>query len=229
MIKAVIIDDEPKAIELLQGYIDKVPFISCSNSFRNPIEALVYLEEYTVDLIFLDINMPQLSGMSLLKTLKNPPEIILTTAYSEYAVESYEYKVTDYLLKPIAFDRFLKAVLKLKGIDNTEKKSKNPKDTIFIKSGHQQYKINPSDILYLQKDGNYITYYTSNKTILARQSTKEALEILGDRFVQIHKSTIVNLDHITSFDTTSVIINTTKLSIGQSYKVTLMNILTTEK
>ncbi len=228
MIKAVIIEDEPKAIELLQGYIEKIPFLHCINSFRNPIEALVYLEEHAVDLIFLDINMPQLSGMSLLKTLKNPPEIILTTAYSEYAVESYEYKVTDYLLKPIAFDRFLKAVLKLKETDNTEKKSKSSRGSIYIKSGHQQYKVNPNDILYLQKDGNYITYYTSGKNILARQSAKEALEILGNRFVQIHKSTIVNLDHIASFDTTSVIINTTKLSIGQSYKVTLMNVLTSE-
>ncbi|WP_299442965.1 LytTR family DNA-binding domain-containing protein [uncultured Aquimarina sp.] len=222
MISSVIIDDEPNAIELLKGYIEKLPFISCIHSFRNPIEALVYLKENPVDLLFLDINMPQLSGISFMKTLEKPPKIILTTAYSEYAVESYEYQVADYLLKPISFERFLKSLLKIQNnIEKPEPEEKND-DLIYVKSGQQQHKTNLKDILYLQKDGNYISYITKHKTILARQSIKEALQELGDRFIQIHKSTIINLDHITAFDSNSITIQNAKLAIGQSYKVMLM-------
>ncbi|MDH7447133.1 LytR/AlgR family response regulator transcription factor [Aquimarina sp. 2201CG14-23] len=222
MISSVIIDDEPNAIELLKGYIEKLPFIACVHSFRNPIEALVYLKENTVDLIFLDINMPQLSGISFLKTLEKPPKIILTTAYAEYAVESYEYQVADYLLKPISFERFLKALLKIQQVIEQPEGLKKINTTVYVKSGQQQYKTDLKDILYLQKDGNYITYYTSNRTILARQSIKDALLELGDRFIQVHKSTIINLDHITAFDTNSITIQQTKLSVGQSYKLLLM-------
>ncbi|MHA7057694.1 LytR/AlgR family response regulator transcription factor [Aquimarina sp. M1] len=225
MISSVIIDDEPNAIELLKGYIEKLPFISCVESFRNPIEALIYLKESTVDLIFLDINMPQLSGISFIKTLENSPHIILTTAYSEYAVESYEYQVADYLLKPISFERFLKALLKIQHtIESTISKEEN-NSIIYIKSGQQQYKTTLQDVLYLQKDGNYISYITTGKTILARQSIKEALLVLGNRFIQIHKSTIINLDHVSAFDSQAITIKNHKLSIGQSYKVRLMKLL----
>ncbi|WP_106793344.1 LytTR family DNA-binding domain-containing protein [Aquimarina sp. Aq78] len=223
MITAVIIDDEPNAIELLQGYIKKLSFVECIRSFRNPIEALVFLKECDVDLIFLDINMPQLSGISFIKTLENPPKIILTTAYSEYAVESYEYQVTDYLLKPISFERFLKAVLKIKDTIEEPEPQKIANGIIYIKSGQQQFKTNIDDILYLQKDGNYISYITKDKNILARQSIKNALDELGKGFIQIHKSTIINVSHISAFDSNSVTINSTKLSIGQSYKVAFQN------
>ncbi len=222
MISAIIIDDEPNAIELLKGYIEKVPFMTCTQSFRNPIEALVYLKENSADLLFLDINMPQLSGISFIKTLEKSPKIILTTAYSEYAVESYEYQVADYLLKPISFDRFFKAVVKIQDTIAKPKSIAKNDPVIYVKSGQQQHKTSLHDILYLQKDGNYISYITKNKTILARQSVKEALQELGDRFVQIHKSTIVNLDHISAFDSHSIIVNDTNLTIGQSYKVILM-------
>ncbi|WP_109852199.1 LytTR family DNA-binding domain-containing protein [Aquimarina sp. AU58] len=223
MITTVIIDDEPNAIELLQGYIKKLSFVECIRSFRNPIEALVFLKECDVDLIFLDINMPQLSGISFIKTLENPPKIILTTAYSEYAVESYEYQVADYLLKPISFERFLKAILKIKDTIEEPKSEEVANGIIYIKSGQQQFKTNIDDILYLQKDGNYISYITKDKNILARQSIKNALDELGKGFIQIHKSTIINVSHISAFDSNSVTINGTKLSIGQSYKVAFQN------
>ena len=220
MIRTVIIDDEPNAIELLQGYLHKIPFAECIHSFRDPIEALLFINEEDIDLLLLDINMPQLSGISLLKTLENPPKIIFTTAYTEYAVESYEYKVTDYLLKPISFERFLKAMLKVKEDHlKFEIKEDQKENVVFIKSGQQQHKIVLNHILYLQKDGNYITYMLHDKKILARQSTKEALENLSSRFIQIHKSIIVHLDKIQSFDSSSVIINNHKLPIGQSYKL----------
>ena len=226
MIKAVVIDDEPNAIELIKGYINKIPFIECTESFRDPVQAIIYLKEHQVDLIFLDINMPHLSGISLLKTLKNPPRIILTTAYAEYAVESYEYQVTDYLLKPISFERFLKAILKIKSEYVSENTSiENSENFVFVKSGQQQYKLKIEDILYLQKEGNYITYFLKDKKILARQSIKEALNGLNHKFIQIHKSTIINLVHISFFDSSSVTIQDVKLSIGQSYKVTLMELL----
>ncbi len=216
MLKAIIIDDEPHAIDLLQGYIEKVSFLTCIKSFRNPIEALVYLQDHSCDVLFLDINMPQLSGMALLKTLQNPPKVILTTAYSEYAVESYELNTVDYLLKPISFDRFLKAALKLE----QPKEESTPKQSpsIFVKSGYQQHKVALDELLYLEKDGNYISYITKKGAILARQSVQEALDTVGQRFIQVHKSIIVNEDLITSYDSTHVYIDHKKLPMGKSFK-----------
>ncbi|RZS93377.1 LytR/AlgR family response regulator transcription factor [Aquimarina brevivitae] len=220
MIRAIIIEDEPNAIELLQRYIAKIPFIECIQSFRNPVEALAFLQTKSVDLIFLDINMPQLSGISFLQTLKNPPHIILTTAYAEYAVQSYEYQVTDYLLKPIAFERFLKAVVQLnENIPSaTVIKENQSSKELFIKSGAKQVKLNKDAIVYLAKDGNYITYYTEEKKVLARESIQEALEHLGSDFIQIHKSTIVNLNRIESYETSHINTSLGKLAIGPSYR-----------
>ena len=216
----IIIDDEHHAIELLKGYVNRVPFLNCIATFRNPITALSYLNHQSVDLIFLDINMPELSGLAFLKTLQAPPTVILTTAYSEYAVESYEYQVADYLLKPIAFERFLKAVTQVQQRTQLISSDKTPqKDQyIYIKDGYDNIKIRLNDILYLKKDGNYITYYTAQKSIISRQTIQQALDVLGEDFMQIHKSFIVNLQKIEAFSAQSVSILGNRLPIGLSFK-----------
>ena len=225
MIKVIIIDDEHHAIDLLQGYVDRIPFLTAIASFRNPLHAISFLQINPVDLIFLDINMPQLSGISFLKTVHERPHVILTTAYSEYAVESYEYEVTDYLLKPIAFERFLSAAMKVQKAIHTKasnlKREEPTEKVIIIKNGYEQIRVNMNEILYLKKEGNYITYHTTNKTVLSRQTIQQALEGLDSHFIQIHKSFIANLRKIDAIATNTVRIAAIKLPIGQSFKALL--------
>ena len=223
MIKSIIIEDEYNAIELLKGYIDKVPFLECLESFRNPIEAISFLQNNQVDLIFLDINMPELSGISFLKAVKQRPAVILTTAYSEYAVESYEYDVQDYLLKPISFERFLRSVTKIETDkkDSSENDSVSQPEYIYVKDGYENIRVSVDDILYLEKDGNYITYHIPEHKLLSRQTIQQALEGLGENFIQIHKSYIINLKKIESFSTSSVRINDKNLPVGLSFRARL--------
>lgn len=221
MINAIVIDDEFKAIGLLENYIERIPFLTLAKSFRNPLEAITYLQTKTVDLIFLDINMQELSGISFLKTLKNRPNVILTTAYTEYALESYEYNVLDYLLKPISFERFLKAVTKISPESNNPTKAIKASKSIFIKDGYKKVKLFLDDILYLKKEGNYIFYYTENQKIMARQTTQQALDSLDENFLQIHKSFIANCSKIETYQSNSLTIGRNTLPVGQSFKLLL--------
>src|SRR5580658_869777 len=162
MMTCIAIDDEPKALEVIERYCQKISLASLIATFREPLKAIEFLNREKADLIFLDINMPDISGMQLLQTLSPRPLIIFTTAYSQYAVESYNLNAIDYLLKPITFERFLAAVNKALDLSLLKNKtgSKNAgSDTVFIKSGPQTYQVKINDILYLQKDGNYITVY----------------------------------------------------------------------
>lgn len=215
MISCIIVDDEPKAIELLETYVERTPSLICEATFRNPVEALTYLGKHKVDLVLLDINMPLLSGISFLKTMQQNTEVILTTAYSEYAVESYEYKVLDYLLKPITFDRFFKAVSKVSERDIPEDKPNH----IYIKDGYKNVKLALDDILYLEKQSNYIVYYTADKKVMSRQTVAEALSIVGDSFGQTHKSYVVNYNQVESFDHTSIHVKGHSIPVGRSYKM----------
>lgn len=178
MLKTIVIDDEPKAIEILTGFIQRISFMELQKTFRDPVDAIEHIRHHRCNLLLLDINMPNLSGVELVKSLHHKPEIIFTTAHSEYAVESYEYGAVDYLLKPIKFDRFLKAVTraynKLEGatesIERSAEKGPSAGTSIFVKSGPQTYKVSTDDILYLEKDGNYLIFHTKGKKILSRQS-----------------------------------------------------------
>ena len=222
MINTVIIDDEAKAIALLEGYINRVPQLHCLKSFRNPLEALVFVQKNNVDLILLDINMPKLSGISFAKIANDKAKIIFTTAYSEYAVESYNLNAIDYLLKPISFERFLKAISKIL-YNNKNTINKTDQKFISIKSGYVLHRVNLANILFLEKEANYITYHLTNKKILARESIEEALQKLSNNFLQIHKSYIVAIDKIESIDANQIIIKTYKLPIGKTYKQNLIN------
>lgn len=231
MLNCIIIDDEPLAIEILKDYIEKIPFMELLHSFRNPLKALEYLKENKIDLIFLDINMPDLTGMQFLNSLIHHPMVIFTTAYSEYAVESYEYDAVDYLLKPIEFVRFIKAtnraleqfmLIEKESLSNDGKKETNrllKNDQFLIKSGTDLHKININDILYIQGAGNYCLFFTAKKKIMSLISLNELLKILpSSLFTRIHKSYIINLDHIDVIEKDQVNILDRLIPIGDKYK-----------
>jgi two-component system LytT family response regulator len=212
---AIIIDDEPKAIELLKNYLQHFNSIKLVNTFRTGMKALEYLSNNNVDIIFLDINMPHLSGISLSKIINRKTKIIFTTAYPEYAVESYEINAVDYLLKPISFERFTKAVNK--ALSNLPELQTEREDKFLIKSGYEIHNIKVEEILYLKKDGNYIIYVLENKKIIARESTSEALSRLPEQFLQVHKSYIINTNRVDVIHRDEVKINNISITVGASF------------
>ncbi len=220
--KCLVIDDEPKAVEILSDYIEKVPNLHCAGTFRDPLKALNYIQNNPVDLLFLDINMPDLSGIQFLNTLEYHPLVVFTTAYSEYALDSYDYDAVDYLLKPIEFDRFLKAVNKAIRRYKEKKKGKAPlradSGYVFIKSGTDYHKLDTHNILYIRGTGNYLTFVTVKKEILTLLTMKEALEILPPQFKRIHRSYIINLDHVDLIGTEDVKIKDEHIPIGDHYR-----------
>ncbi|WP_350292565.1 LytTR family DNA-binding domain-containing protein [uncultured Croceitalea sp.] len=232
-LKCVIVDDEPRAIELLKDYVDQVPFLFLDSTFRNPVEALMHVKTTNVDLIFLDINMPNLSGIQLKQTLGDNTMVIFCTAYSDFAVESYNLNAVDYLLKPIDFDRFVKGAMK--AFDFSQKnndvyRSQNlnetlntsPKDTIFVKTGSALTKVTISDIELIEGSGNYVTIYLiKHGKVLALSSLKEMeSELANQNFIRVHKSYIINLEHIFQVSSTHIKLKkyTQKIPIGSSYR-----------
>jgi len=231
MITAIAVDDEPKALELIQLHSNKISSLELKACFRDALDAIRWIQQNKVDLIFLDINMPNLSGLKFRSIIGEQPLIIFTTAYSEYAVESYAQDALDYLLKPIAFDRFLKAVIKAE----TRLKSRQPinlKDSssedqsLYIKSGTKLHRLNLQDILYLEKDGNYIQFFTSEKRVLSRLNMSQALEILPPSlFLRVHKSYIIAIRHIDVVEQGQVLIAGKRIPVAKTYRDDLMNTL----
>jgi DNA-binding LytR/AlgR family response regulator len=232
MISCVIIDDESKAIDVLKRYIEKVPFLELKNSFRDPLLALDYLQKEKVQLIFLDINLPHVSGIDLFKALLHEPLLIFTTAYSEFAVESYEMRAIDYLLKPILFDRFLKSVIKannhfLSKSHNLETTERLEKEELYLKSGSKIHKIKVADIFYIEKDGNYLVFHTKGGKILVRKNMNQVFHIVNkEAFVRIHKSFVIALRHIKVIHGHKVVlVNDQSFPIGIAYKESLMSMI----
>jgi DNA-binding LytR/AlgR family response regulator len=215
MMTCVIIDDEPKAIDLLKLYCGRLSDIEVAASFRDPVEALQYLNTNKVDIIFLDINMPKVNGLALAKILGEGAPIVFTTAYAEHAVESYDLGAVDYLLKPISFDRFFKCVEKFKSDLST---TNHNDQFISVKSGSIIHRLKPMDILYLEKDGNYCYYYTKDQKIMARKSVTEALSKLPATFIQIHKSIIINTQQVSQFSSDQVVIHSKSLPVSETYR-----------
>ena len=222
MMNCIAIDDEPKALEVIERYCQKIDFICLKASFREPVKAIEYLNQEKIDLVFLDINMPDINGLQLIATLALKPMIIFTTAYSNYAVESYDLNAIDYLLKPITFERFLAAANKAHTLfmmkNKTGVKNETP-ETVFIKSGSQTHHLKISDILYLEKDGNYITIFLKDKRILIRENMTDIFDIVPqEEFVRVHKSFVVAIRHITMIEVHQLIINNEKIPIGSTYR-----------
>jgi len=189
MMTCIAIDDEPKALEVIERYCQKISLVSLKATFREPLKAIEFLSRERVDLIFLDINMPDISGMQLLQTLSPRPLIIFTTAYSQYAVESYELDALDYLLKPITFERFFMAINKAAATLSSKNTPGMDEDAaVFIKSGPQTYRVKVSEILYLEKNGNYITVHLKDGNILIRENMGDIFDLVpAADFIRVHK------------------------------------------
>ncbi len=220
MITCIAIDDEPKALEVIERYCRKTSLVDLRATFREPVKAIEFLNREQVDLIFLDINMPDINGMQLVQTLSPRPMIIFTTAYSHYAVESYDLNALDYLLKPITFERFLTAINKAAGAPPLKSNTGSEDEpTVFIKSGPQTYQVKIADILYLEKDGNYITVYLKDKKILIRENMGDIFDLVPQAdFVRVHKSYVVAVKHITMIEVHQLSISGTKIPIGSTYR-----------
>lgn len=210
---AIAIDDEPQALEVLRRLSEKIPFLDLKQTFTDALEALDYLQQNPVDLVFLDIKMPDISGLDWAKGLSVRPLIIFTTAYQEYAAESYELEAVDYLVKPIAFNRFLKAVNRAAQLNQQQL----PTFT-FVKSGHQYVRINFDELSYLQGASNYVDFFLKNKKITVRMKLTDAAQLLPENFIQIHRSNLVNLAHVELVEHNHVVVLGERLSIGQAYK-----------
>ncbi|HMJ68192.1 MAG TPA: LytTR family DNA-binding domain-containing protein [Cyclobacteriaceae bacterium] len=226
--KCIIIDDEPLAIEILESYVARIDELELTGTFRNAIAAFSFIQQNPVDLIFLDIEMPKLSGIEFLKTLKNPPKVIITTAYRDYAIEGFELEVIDYLLKPIPFERFLKSVGKvLARIETPAQPQVSAQDSfIYFKVDKKMVKTRIADILYIESIKDYVKVRTAEKEIITQQKISYLDESLPrQQFLRIHRSFIVNLDRIDAYTATDVEINKFKVPIGRNYKADVMKVL----
>ena len=216
--KCIIVDDEPAAHYVLVNYIKQNPQLELAQQCYNGIEALNYLSDNTVDLMFLDIDMPEISGLELLQTLQNPPKTILTTAYSEFALESYDYGVIDYLLKPIYFPRFLKATERFLSGIVAESNDVSPL-FIPVKIDSTIVDLAVADILFAQSYGNYVKIFTKAKTLLASMTTNELeIKLPSRNFVRVHKSFIIALDKIESVDRDQILVNGERIPVGITYR-----------
>lgn len=222
----IIIEDEIPAQNILRNFLGKLPNIEIKGVFKAAIEANSFLNSEIVDVMFLDINLPDISGMDFIKTIKNPPAVIMTTAYPDYAVSSFELDtIVDYLVKPFSFDRFIKAINKAR--DRVGKPESNDqeqkKETIFLNVDKTLHKIVLSDILYLESDRNYITVVTKTQKLSYIDSLKNWVEKLPEQqFIQIHKSFIINSGCVDKISGNELYVNTNRLPIGRTYKQELL-------
>jgi DNA-binding LytR/AlgR family response regulator len=226
-IRSIIIEDEPLAVKVLSDYILQVPFLELQGTFKDAIRATDFLRDNDTDLIFLDIHLPRLKGMAFLKTLVNPPAIIITTAYHQYAVEGFSLNVTDYLLKPIEFERFLIAVSKVKTAqkDQRPNDSQETKDFIFLNMQKKKVKILFAEILYIESQREYIKIMTTKKEYLSKMSTQEMEALLpAHLFKRVHRSFIVSISKIDSYSSEEVEVNGITIPVGRGYKDTLENL-----
>jgi DNA-binding LytR/AlgR family response regulator len=221
-IKCIIIEDEPLAVKVLIDYISQVPFLELNGSFKDAILATDYLRDHQADLIFLDIHLPKLKGMAFLKTLTHPPAIIITTAYHQYAVEGFELNVTDYLLKPFDFERFLVAVTKVKTAKSTipgNEEARATKDHLFLNVQKKKVKILFQDIIYIESQREYIKIVTTKGEYLSKMSTHEIEDLLPPtQFKRIHRSYIISLSKIDSYTSEEVEVSGISIPIGRGYR-----------
>lgn len=223
ILKCIIVDDEPPAIRLLEKLIDKVSFLEVQATFSNPLEALQYISTEDIDVIFLDIQMPEISGIQLSKLITSSAKVIFTTAYPQFALDSYELGAVDYLLKPISFERFYKAVMKLQQPTTTSVASNTTSTDEFFflkKDGKNRFaKIFMKDILYIEGLKNYISVFTQTERIITYSTLKSFKDSLPQtQFIQVHKSFIVAIQHIQKIDNDTIWVNDKELPLGNTYR-----------
>nr|WP_299134342.1 response regulator transcription factor [uncultured Tenacibaculum sp.] len=231
MMRYLIIDDEHIAHKIIMEYCEMLPHMKLQKNCYSALEALEYLNTHQVDLIFLDINMPKLKGFDFLKTLTAPPKVIVTTAYSEFAIEGYELNVIDYLLKPFSFERFLKAVNKINDSNTISKNTSIEESTpetkrIFLRQNKSYIQIEIDTILFIEASGNYTKIVLKNETITIREKISDVLESLpSDNFLKVHKSFAIAIKYINKIDGNRIHIQEHTIPIGKLYKVNLIKIL----
>jgi len=234
--RCLIIDDEPLAIKLIRTHLSKLESFEVAGECSNALKAIEFLRKEKIDLMFLDINMPEITGLEFLKSIPNPPYVIITTAYREYAIEGYDLDVIDFLLKPISFERFLKSINRycnrtrpVAG-ENDKSSGQNGKKHVYIQDGKNIFKLQYEDILYFEGYGEYVKVITTGKTYLVRESLTEFEQKLSaDSFLRVHKSYIVNLDKITGFSTIHVLLKDTELPIGRIFRDKAVSVLLSDK
>lgn len=241
-IRCLIIDDEPPAREVIRRYVQEVPTLHLVGECANAVQALTILQQQPIDLLFLDIRMPQLDGTRFLKTLKNPPKVIFTTAHAEYALEGYELDIIDYLLKPVRFDRFLKAVNKAcapatsqavaapvsAGVPpaSSETEEKRSDSFVYFRADRKMQKVMLHDILYIESMKDYVKIYTTLGTIITKQSITSVESMLSEKqFVRTHRSFIVAVDKIRSYTNELIEIDAAEIPIGKLYRNGVLKIL----
>ncbi len=222
MLKIGIVDDEILARKVLEEYCSKIENFELVLSTGNPLEFVNFVQQNKIDLIFLDIEMPELNGMEILRSMINPPKVILTTAYSEYALESYNYSVVDYLLKPIKLERFLKAINKVSASKIATPKKTGETETLQIKHDGMPVNISFKSILYIQSFGNYLKIFTDSRMYLISETLINITTMLAENFQRTHKSYIVNLDRVTKAARTHVLIESKKIPVSAMYKVLVL-------
>lgn len=233
-LRCLIVDDEPMARDVLKRYFEKLPVLNLVGECSNAIDAFVFLQSNEIDILFLDIRMPELLGTELLQSLKDPPKVIFTTAYKEYAIDGFELDAVDYLLKPIRFDRFLRAVNKaMPGCVNPQLETAEPErksgvDSIYLRIDRRQVKIILEDILYIESAKDYVKIFTADQTFMVRQTITGLEELLNENeFVRIHRSFIVPVNKIRSFTHELVEIPKKELPIGKFYLNHFLKIMNT--
>lgn len=223
--KAIAVDDEPMALEVVRSHASKVPFLELKAEFTDAFQALEYLQKESIDLIFLDIKMPDISGIEFFNSLSKKPLLIFTTAYSEHAVTSFEMDAIDYLLKPFSLARFIKACNKafeLYNFRNTTETS----DHLYLKTGYEQVKVFYDDIQYLEATGNYVTFVLTDKKVLARSTFAEAIHWLPQqKFVRVHRSYLVAVNKISKVERHQLTIGAAKIPVSDAYQAQLQLML----
>lgn len=225
MIKCLVIDDEPLAIDVLEDFIAKVPFLELVKGCTSAMEAIEVLHQEDVQLLFLDIQMPQVSGVQFLKSLDYRPKVIFTTAYSDYALEGFNLDAVDYLLKPFTFERFLKAVNKAYQQINMQHKGNevaSDKEYMFVKSGYDTVKVKFDEILYIEGLKDYVKIHTTGKTVIALMSMKALEESLPENFIRVHRSYIIDFERVSMVQKRKVFIDKVEIPIGEVYRDAFM-------
>lgn len=220
MLTAIAIDDEPMALEVVKSHASKVPFLDLDAVFTNAIKGLEYLKSNPVDLIFLDIKMPDISGIELASLIPEKTMVVFTTAYSEHAVKGFELEAMDYLLKPFALRRFLQACHKAQQWHNMRNRQTN--HSLFIKTGYDQVKVNFEDLLYCEAKGNYVSFHLGGEVILSRMTLSETEKLLPSTFVKTHRSFVANLSHIQKIEKHQITLNGKSIPVSSTFYEPLM-------
>ncbi|SIN70128.1 LytR/AlgR family response regulator transcription factor [Chitinophaga niabensis] len=218
-IQCIVVDDEPLAVQVIEAFISKMPELQLQRSFSNPLEALAYLkQEPSVKLVFLDIQMPELTGVEFMQLLQNQVDVVIISAYDEYALDGFQYEATDYLLKPVSFERFVKAVQKVVNKQQKDNISLVQNEFIFIRTDKRIVRVNLSEILFIEALRNYVAIQTANQKILTLQNLRGIEEILPpQKFIRVHKSFITAIDKIDSVERQRIFIGAHTIPIGDTY------------